>query len=395
MSHLAENTSKNAEERLSVFFGLIDCSVVLAYSLNLEPTLWHGLTLALKGAALCIARPAPRLSAGAFAAPGIVAIAFMVLLNASVAGTDTASLLQGLGFVAHLLLTTLAIRRGATDRYLFGFAAVAALSAATHIALCGAGAIKNHFGRFLYLGNSHPNLGGEINAMAAVAVGFSLRKRGVFLALTALLISAYLMQSRASLLVIAAVFGLRLIMLTPRFVRSSTGVLLYRISLAVLSISAIAAYWASVEGVTTTLLMLNDEHRGSSSGFVGRSGRWYVASKIFEAHPVFGAGFGYFERAGLPSPHSFLWYALAEGGIISFVIIVTVIGAYTIHMARSAPSRLLLLTPTLALFLFNDRFLNLNPYPFVFFVILLAGFNPERESDANCRHRRYKTVGVQ
>src|SRR5690606_8421634 len=101
--------------------------------------------------------------------------------------------------------------------------------------------------------------------------------------------------------------------LPPRTRRISTALLL----VAGPTILAMVAL-PLIENLNSAL-MLDDEHRGIGTGFVGRDERWLGAWRLFLDAPLMGNGADVFADRGMHGAHSFPLYALACYGTLGAV----------------------------------------------------------------------------
>ena len=92
---------------------------------------------------------------------------------------------------------------------------------------------------------------------------------------------------------------------------------------------------------------------------------------MFFDHPATGGGPGVFETLDIDTPHNYYLYALSELGLLSLLFLVIVLRA-SYRSFRLNPQHTALLAPILILTLFNDRFMNFNPYPLCLYVFLFG-----------------------
>lgn len=349
--------------------GALDTSVVLAYAAGVNPILWHLGTLALKGGLFALLRPRDRVIL-LNGAPFLAIILLFIGLSAATT-MEMRGLLQAGGFLAHLTLTLALLRPDLIRHYAGAVAVVGAGAAALHVLGCLAGLVYNAWGRFYYLGNSHPNLGGEINALCVLAAAIGWRKIPALALASVLIISILLMQSRAALV---AALGV----VTMLIVFNSQGRLSLRrvFALAAMGIAAVTAggllgLFGSVEDLINQVLLLDDPYRGTSTGFVGRDERWAAAWGLFTSHPFFGVGLAYFEAYPAISPHNFFLFALAQHGAAALLLFAVLV-VYLYRVFARSRFDFFLILPAFTLFLFNDRLMNINPYPFCVYVFLVT-----------------------
>jgi O-antigen ligase len=120
----------------------------------------------------------------------------------------------------------------------------------------------------------------------------------------------------------------------------------------------------------SNLFLLDNQYRGIDTGFVGREEHWENAWNVFLQYPLFGIGFGYFRPGtGTVTPHSMWLGMLSMMGLMSiFILIAMLQNGWRIY--RTNIIVFLLLLSFIPMTIFNDRFVNLNPYPFLFFILL-------------------------
>ncbi|HEU4960482.1 MAG TPA: hypothetical protein VFT56_08745, partial [Sphingomonas sp.] len=120
-------------------------------------------------------------------------------------------------------------------------------------------------------------------------------------------------------------------------------------------------------------------------------GRWSNAVDMFKQSPLFGAG-AVFKTGEVASPHNFWLYAFVEFGALSILFF----GAFlslTWKAAQRRPEPLLIASSFFILSMFNDRFVDLNLYPFAGFVILVMLATPRRPKAARARSSRLVKEG--
>ncbi|WP_413432840.1 O-antigen ligase family protein [Crateriforma spongiae] len=247
--------------------------------------------------------------------------------------------------------------------------------AVLHLGMILLGQIPDHYGRFTYFGGAHPNLGGEIYCVVIAFGAIACVNSRLFFFVSAVVLGCvFLMQARAALLVTISIVFLRaMLSLVPRIDARNVvafSVILCSVSLLVLVEGSV------VELFLDKAMLSNDVHRGMGTGFVGREERWRDAFEVFSSSPFTGVGLSYYDRSSeRESPHNAILYGLALHGIFSlFFWGFLARSAYVAYNAK--PEAVLILAPLVLLLLFNDRFLNLNPYPLlVYFAITKLSMN--------------------
>jgi len=271
--------------------------------------------------------------------------------------------LQLTGFCLHLLLTGSYIRRREFRAYARSICLVTLIGVLIFIAQWSTGHLTNVYGRFLYFGATHPNLGGEIIAAGIFVAGFALN-RVWFLSFAGLsVLPLLLLQARS-----AVVVDLYLVVLVVyyNFVHNRT----YKVRLAFVLLFSIAGVLAIglSGGVIQDLFLADDQYRGVGTEFSGRGQLWQFAWNAFYENPYFGKGYGYYDAIGSVGAHNVLLFILSEDGLLGLIILGWL--AHGIFRYGFTKHREILWTSSfLILAIFNDRFANLNPYPFVYYVV--------------------------
>lgn len=355
---------------LPAAFGVADASVVIAYATGLSPEFWHVATLAIKAGLLLYFGLGKNVKVPSL---HFIALCSIALLASTIAGrAELTPLLSAIGFIVHLTITGAVVDRDKLGPYLKAAGISIAAAAAAHIALAAIGKVPNFYGRYAYLGGNSPSLGAEINVAGALALSISARKKLFWPLVAVLAISTLMCQGRAAILAITAICA---VYSAPKKINSQQLLLLIiALSLALLFITL---RFESISDAISRILLLNDQYRGVTTGFTGRDARWHAALGAFEAHPFLGAGLSRFDEGGLLTPHNFFLYAISRHGVLGIAILISIASMY-IAAARNAPQASMLILCITPLLVFNDRFMNTNPYPFLYFVILLALSKTER-----------------
>jgi hypothetical protein len=355
----------------SFFVALLDVAVILAYLISLPVASWYAATLCIK--VFLFLFTMSRSGHGRAAAP----LALGVLLSVAVSalangGGQEAGVLRGVGFCLHVFLSVRLATALGLETYLRSVALLVAASALLHTVLCTLGAVQTVYGRYTYFGGSAANLGGEINAIGAIAAGLALRRGAFILVLVALVISTAMLQSRSALMVIAFIFAVRgIVDQTGKF--RLDGWRLFAVALFLgCALLAALAYSDVLFQRLSEIFRLDDPQRGLGTGFVGRSDRWVLGQRLFLESPLFGKGIGYVEASGLPSPHNIFWWVAAELGALGLLAVFGPLAVAVYQISTRRPGYAAILTASLPLLVFNDRSLNLNPYPFVLYVAVIG-----------------------
>jgi O-antigen ligase len=240
------------------------------------------------------------------------------------------------------------------------------MSTLLYIFMVNTGHFEGKWGRYNYFGDSHPNLGSEIIAMSVIYAACVLSP--IRLAAFSL-VSIYainFMQGRAGLIVclLATVMGIFTRIENPRNRAALAAAVIFAFLLS------LTVYHETTITYLNSILLLNDEHRGSDTGFVGRDELWGGAWDAFLQSPVIGNGAGFEERLDV-NPHNFFLFGLALFGSLSIFVFGVIIYLYY-ELFKKNISWFSILIITTIMFVFNDRFFNLNPYPFFLYVALFA-----------------------
>lgn len=274
-------------------------------------------------------------------------------------------IVQNVAFLASLALTLL-LTVDEIPAYLRWQSRLIAASAAIYLLLWLNGQIVSEWGRPWYFNHLQPNLGTEIAAMGVLCGVLSLRYKELLIISAAPLVSAFVMQGRSAIIAMVVAIALRSVhefVISARSPRARVHVLV------AVPMGLMILYWTYP--LLVDAMMFDDVHRGSDTGFVGRRDLWHFAWQAFLEQPLTGRGLGSYAALDLDSPHNFFLYGLAEMGLLSvplFLMIVTMaLKAYRLHGWKVVS-----LVPVAVLMVMNDRFMNLNPYPFLLWVLLFA-----------------------
>ncbi|MFJ1268162.1 O-antigen ligase family protein [Legionella lytica] len=124
------------------------------------------------------------------------------------------------------------------------------------------------------------------------------------------------------------------------------------------------------------------------------------ARSLFEEHPVFGIGSGYFKYSfhrdkpvpgweeKLNEPHSQYWLALVEGGVVGLMFYLTFIGSLIIlAFKQSKTMRLMMLGPLIAVCFgsFSDSIFCYSPVGSILVIVCAMGFAELLEKRATAR----------
>lgn len=344
---------------------LADLAAILAYAIEFEPAYAQGSALILKLCLLPLAQPsASILNSRMFVLGGITCACLLSLIFSN--GLTTFYLVQNAAFLAHLGLTLLILTHATTAAYVRTVACTVSATSVTFILMVLIGLVPDHYGRLLYFNGIHPNVGAEIATVGVICAAIAYRIRPFLMLATPPIATAFLMSGRSALIACALV-----LLLKAGYIVYSTARSRRRRSSLMILIPVACALTAYFFPILLDAMIISDPIRGTGSGFVGRTDRWQTAWADFIDNPLTGTGLGYYAALDKASPHNFFLYGLAEMGLLSLFVF----GALAFLYARAAREHrwhAFYLAPAVILMIFNDRFLNLNPYPFVIFVLLFA-----------------------
>jgi len=378
---LAPSPEAAAEEKIQRFdireppsavvtiFGVIDSLVPFAYIFGLFAYInyWHGATLAAKLVLCAIYYKDISLSRIAtLSALGLTAI---ILISSVPNGSQAADYVRIFGFLAHVFVTLAIVRRDNLATYLKACVGTLFLTTLIYLVAAKTGHIDTTVGRYSYFHHSHPNLGSEIIAMSIVLAACVLDWPALLIVTLPSLYAIYLMEGRAALVVALVAVGARLIYDEWHDKKRLALILggLVSVGVAALLVSNKAA------SVLNSIFLIHDKYRGIGSGFVGRDQLWSVAWHWFMASPIIGNGAGFFDRYNV-EVHNFFLFGLSEFGLLSLIIYATIFYlCYELYRTNKKWFFCFLGIPVF--WMFNDRFFNINPYPFLFYVVLFANAN--------------------
>ncbi len=350
---------------------LLDVGPIFLYIFGHSPVPLYGFTAAAKLLIAITARvPAAERLAGAW--PLLAYIAILTLFDLAFLDVNEVDAVQVLGFVVEIGLTLSIVSPAQIRAYLAVYGYAIFLNFVIYLWAAHHGEVPQQVGRFFYFAGLHPNLGSEIAATGIVCAAAAFPGWLFVLAWFVELSSILLMEGRAAMLVAA---GIAVVMLARRISRFGRK---YRFGgLAVIATTA-AAFVALFRPISARLarsasnaLLLNNPYRGTSSGASGRSEGWHDAIVAFLRQPLTGAGVGYFDNPMLAPPHNLVLFFMAQFGVLGIPMLGYIIYKYK-KLFTLERFRFFLWAQFIPLVLLNDRMFNMNPYPFVFYIVLLA-----------------------
>ncbi len=364
---------------VAVLFGILDSSVWLMALLGnpeqgLQSSLYYAIAIPLKAATLLFLTRIVRPNNAKFLWPLYLPIGVTVFASVVMGNTNLEGVVQPIGALGSLAMTAMVLSDENLAAYMKAFGLSCLMSCAVFlfqfnfVPLNGNGIVEQS-GRYSFISGTQPNFGGEFLVTGFLAFCMARVNIKVVVATFVLyLVSLNLMQSRAAMLSIF--IGFSVYIYGEKIRRFSPA---SRLALTFAVILLAGVFFALNTQSLSDLFLLQDENRGFGSGYVGREEHWEAALSVFLQSPFFGIGFGYF-RHDVVTPHS-MWLAmLSMMGAMGFFVLVAMWKSVSRIYAANKTMFLLLLA-FIPMTIFNDRFLNLNPYPFLLFVVL---FLPER-----------------
>ncbi len=350
-------------------FGAIDSLVPFSYIFNVYPYInyWHAATLAVK-LLICIIYYR-YISISRIAVLSALVLTSIILISSVPSGSQFADYAKIFGFVTHVFITLTMIRRDNLPKYMLTCVGVLFTSTLIYLVAAKTGHIDTTFGRYSYFHHTHPNLGSEIIAMSIVLAACVLTWMPFLVVTLPSLYAIYLMEGRAALVVALITIGAKLVYEEWRDKKRLA------LILGGLAGAGVLALLLSdkAQKVLNSAFLLHDKYRGIGSGFVGRDQLWSVAWHWFMASPLIGNGAGFFDRYGVEI-HNFFLFGLSEFGILSLIIYGTIFYLFY-ELYRTNRKWFFCFLGIPVFWMFNDRFFNINPYPFLLYVVLFAHAN--------------------
>lgn len=351
---------------VAVLFGLLDSLVwIAAYDYGAYFSLYYAISVPCKAVILLIFTRVAHFKNAKRLWSVYLPIVITVFASVFQGTTSLEGVIQPVGTLISLALTIVVLSDQNLTAYMKAFGFSCFLSCLTFLFQLNVGeAVWTQSGRYTFIYGTQPNLGGEILFTGFIAFCIGRLNTKLILATFVLFFFAIdLLQSRAAMLsMLIAAFVYVYVEKIRRFAPINR--------VAIISILAliVTAYCVFNMETLSDLFKLEDEYRGVGTGFVGREERWESAWNAFLQFPLFGVGFGYF-KADIPSPHSMWLGMLSMMGLMSFFIVKAMLqNSWRIYSANK--TAFLFLLSFLPMTIFNDRFLNLNPYPFLLFILL-------------------------
>jgi O-antigen ligase len=347
-----------------IVIAVADSLAIVAYILGIDPVITQVVALAAKVAIAPWAFRSDSILSQQY--PILLALALLCLISVSFGSlTNFGSLAPILGFNAHLLLTLFLTRKQLSSYFRFIFY-ITALSSTIYLLFAAAGLIHIRWGRHFYFNELQPNLGSEIAAAGVFCGVISVKIRKFILISIPQFFAATLMEGRAAMLTIFLVILLRVVREVYINLKSSR-LQFWTIMLTPIVIAAIVF----TAPLIFNAMLLDNENRGISSGLGGRDAQWSMAWNAFLDKPLTGQGPGWITQTQELGAHQFFLYGLAEMGLLSIPIFVAMI-VLIVRAANLHGWALITISPMLIMMMVNDRYMNLNLYPFILWVFLLT-----------------------
>ena len=312
-------------------------------------------------------------------------VAFLaIILSSLVNQAPIIATVQPIAVCLSVLLTIYLIE-DKIRHYAMGYAISGLAICILFILSVNAGLVSEVYGRYNFIGDKHPNLGGEIISATLVMAAISIRPIAFLLFSVMSLYCTFLLQSRSSTLAIIVAIICYGFPYFQRIMGFRRAVLMYMVLAwsgvtitALLVVAKSENAQAVFDFVYESIFFVDNQYRGGDSGISGRSDNWSEAIGVIMDHPFIGAGPAFVERLGLfAQPHNWLLYAVSQFGVLGWIITV-IFGGATYAAVRNDPIRATVIIPMSVLWIFNDRFLNFNAYPLALYIIVFASFSSHR-----------------
>jgi hypothetical protein len=361
---------------LAALVGTLDSSNYVMYILKIEELPFYVFLLCAKIILLVFGRANIRLVAGAV--PFCVAVAVAVVFSSMANSVEMLSIAKAFGVLASILISVAFVGGFGVGAYTTAIALNGLVIATFYLVSFKLGLIEDYYGRYLFFGGAHFNLGCELLAVIVVASTFCLELEDFFVLFALSFGCAWLMQGRSAelvMLISAAVYTT--LSLSERIgVLGALGFGLFVAFVTVITgllglIVGSDLFYHFIDSFANGIFMADDENRGLGTGFTGRDEHWGAAIQIFTEYPFVGAGLDFPERLKVLQPHNWFLYGLAQFGLLGIPIFVSLASAFVL-VAKADRKSALKLTPLLILLALNDRFLNFNAYPLVMYILVFS-----------------------
>jgi O-antigen ligase len=372
MAKLKLQTTIKRADLAAWICGLADSSVWIAFMLSSRLDYYYAISVSAKLLALVIffsIAKLPKLDRlVVFAIPFVISSCASVVAGYSYFD----GIPQLAGFFISLFITLSFISDANYIAYMKSFSLSIFAGAVVYLAFAYSGQIEVVWERWLYFGGEQPNLGGEILYSGVLAATLHHKKPNASLVffIAVSVIAIFLLEARSALIATCAACLIWLYYTVLRAFRPGK-IFLIIVCVATATLFVLIFMSDTVWNVIDKSLFLDNEYRGIGSGFSGRIERWSYAMETFIESPIFGVGVGYFRDVSMTSltPHNFWLYMLTDLGLLG-VLSLAVIAICLKGLWKENRFIFWMVMSSLPLTMFNDRFVNMNPYPFLIFVLL-------------------------
>jgi hypothetical protein len=369
---------------VAVLCGVLDSSAWLAtYDYGSYFALYYAFAVSCKALILLIFIRTVRPNNARLLRPVCFPVGIAVGASIILGITSSEGVIQPIGTLISLALTIMVLSDENITAYMKAFGVSCFMACLAFLFQLKFGdTVWTESGRYTFIYGTQPNLGGEILFAGFIAFCFArLNTKLIFgtFALYCFVIS--LLEARAAMLSMLIAFSLYVYVEKIRRFAPIERIAFISI-LGVIFVLYCALNWDSI----SNLFLLDDSYRGAGTGVAGRGQRWENAWNTFLQFPLFGVGFGYFSYD--LTPHSMWLGMLSTMGLMSFFIFVAILqNGWRIYSANIRV--FFLLISFIPMTIFNDRILNLNPYPFLLFVLL---FLPSKALAVGIQGRELRPV---
>ena len=271
-------------------------------------------------------------------------------------------------FCINLSLLIAALNTSQIEIFASRFFKVTSYVAVLHLALLFAGQIEDHWGRYFFIGDSHPNLGGEIYGIAVAAGALSTSRRTLVIYTLPMLFSAFLMQTRTGLTVMGLTVLFRVCFFDDGGLSAKTffkGFLASILLLILLSLTPFAS-----DFIADKVFLVNDTSRGADTGFVsGRDSQWAMAWGYFVDSPIWGKGLSFYS-GDVAGAHNPILYSLSMFGIFGLLFWLWLLSNARL-LLQQGKTILFALAPTGLMLILNDRFMDSNSFPLLYYFFIV------------------------
>jgi O-antigen ligase len=370
-THQSFFSGLNTEARAALFVGLLDAGNFWLYLVGIPEVAWHGLVLSIKIGVFIWARPTQIYERAQLFIILFATLLLSVFISSAV-NIENVDLLELSKYIAVIisLFLTISLAHVRFHEYGIGYAIQGAVCVVLYICMVYLGAIDDEFGRYLFFGGVHPGVGCELMAVYAVATAQSTRKVFALPLCLAFFYATSLMQTRAAMIAVLITIIIIISNIKMRDKRLAFIVILSAIVMALF-----ALILTDIIPRISEAFFLDDEYRGIGTGLSGRSNHWAAAVEMFTNSPWFGAGVGASNEEHL-QPHNFILYGLSQLGmsVIPFYVVLALLLVRAIFYSNKNGYYII---SFVVMFMGQDRFINMNSYPFFVYVVVIVYANSQ------------------